>query len=163
MTAFKTLIFLVSLGAAAPALATDGTAPEAPALPAAEAWSADPALRFDAADVVLEDFKWIARPIVVFADTPADPRFREQIQLLDDRPDALSERDVVVITDTAPAAKSDLRQKLRPRGFMIVLIGKDGGVKLRKPFPWDVRELSRQIDKIPLRQQEIRAAKSAAE
>jgi hypothetical protein len=49
-----------------------------------------------------------------------------------------------------------LRTKLRPRGFMVVLIGKDGGVKLRKPFPWDVREFSRSIDKMPMRQQELR-------
>ena len=32
---------------------------------------------------------------------------------------------------------------------------KDGQVKLRKPFPWDVREISRAIDKFPLRRQEI--------
>ena len=31
----------------------------------------------------------------------------------------------------------------------------DGQVKLRKPLPWDVRELTRSIDKMPLRQQEI--------
>ena len=49
-----------------------------------------------------------------------------------------------------------LREKLRPRGFMLVLIGKDGGVKLRKPFPYNVRELSRNIDKMPMRQREIR-------
>ena len=70
---------------------------------------------------------------------------------------ALAERDVVVIADTDPAAESELRRELRPRGFMMALVGKDGGVKLRKPFPWDVRELTRTIDKMPLRQQEVRA------
>jgi len=35
------------------------------------------------------------------------------------------------------------------------LIGKDGMVKLRKPFAWNMRELSRVIDKMPMRQQEI--------
>ncbi|MEM9709036.1 MAG: DUF4174 domain-containing protein [Pseudomonadota bacterium] len=39
---------------------------------------------------------------------------------------------------------------------MLTLIGKDGTVKLRKPRAWDVRELSRSIDKMPLRQDEIR-------
>ena len=39
---------------------------------------------------------------------------------------------------------------------MLVLIGKDGSVYLRKPFPWSVREIGRSIDKMPLRQQEIR-------
>ena len=104
----------------------------------------------------LSEFLWINRPIVVFADTPADPRYAEQIKRLEDGVDMLIERDVVVLTDTDPAAKSDLRTELRPRGFMMVLIGKDGGVKLRKPFPWDVRELGRVIDKMPMRQQEIR-------
>ena len=104
----------------------------------------------------IESFLWTNRPVVVFADSPADPRFIEQIALLTEGTDALSDRDVVVLTDTDPAAKSALRIELRPRGFMMVLIGKDGGVKLRKPFPWDVRELSRVIDKMPMRQQEIR-------
>lgn len=71
-------------------------------------------------------------------------------------------RDVVVIVDTDPDAKSELRTKLRPRGFMMVIVGKDGGVKLRKPSPWTVREITRQIDKMPLRQEEIRLRKATA-
>ncbi len=45
---------------------------------------------------------------------------------------------------------------MRPAGFMLVLVGKDGGIKLRKPSPWDVREITRSIDKMPMRQREIR-------
>ena len=104
----------------------------------------------------LSDFLWEKRPIVVFADTDRDPAFIRQLELLEARSEALAERDVVILTDTDPDAMSELREKLRPRGFMLVLIGKDGGVKLRKPFPWSVRELSRAIDKMPLRQQELR-------
>jgi hypothetical protein len=112
-------------------------------------------------DVDLSDLKWIKRPVVVFADSPNDPAFIEQMDLLRDGQAELSERDVIVITDTAPDPLSDLRRKLRPRGFMLVLIGKDGGVKLRKPFPWDVREISRSIDKMPIRQREIREGKDS--
>ncbi len=118
-------------------------------------WRADPTVTFDAVDARLEDFLWQARPVVVFADTPLDPNFQRQIELLATRPGELAERDVVVLTDTDPEAFSPLREKLRPRGFMLVLIGKDGAVKLRKPLPWDVRELTRSIDKMPLRQQEV--------
>ncbi len=104
----------------------------------------------------LSEFLWINRPLVVFADTPADPRFIQQMEYIEARLDALAERDVIVLTDTNPAAKGTLRKKLRPRGFMLVLIGKDGIKYLRKPFPWDVREITRTIDKLPMRQQEIR-------
>lgn len=104
----------------------------------------------------LTDFLWTKRPIVVFADTPNDPRFEQQMSLLQERAADLVERDVVVLADTDPESKSALRTKLRPRGFMMVVIGKDGGVKLRKASPWDVREITRVIDKTPSRQREVR-------
>jgi hypothetical protein len=119
-------------------------------------WTDDHSIVFDAAELALDDFIWAARPIVVFAQSENDPQFQRQMTLLLERVDELSERDVVIITDTDPDALTDVRQQLRPRGFMLALLGKDGQVKLRKPAPWDVRELSRSIDKMPMRQQEIR-------
>lgn len=144
-------ILAVALLAPLSALATDAT-PPSPAMQ----WQADPKTVFEAHDVALADFQWIARPVVVFADTPADPRFQQQMALLEARAEELAERDVVILTDTDPTALSDARQHLRPRGFMLALLAKDGTVALRKPFPWDVRELTRAIDKMPLREQEIR-------
>lgn len=119
-------------------------------------WEADRSTVFDAGDVDLGEFLWLARAVVVFADTPNDPRFAQQMKALTSRPDDLALRDVVIITDTDPAADTALRERLRPRGFMMALVGKDGTVKLRKPLPWSLRELTRSIDKMPLRQQEIR-------
>jgi hypothetical protein len=69
----------------------------------------------------------------------------------------LAARDVVVLVDANPAEETALRKKFRPRGFAVLLMGKDGQIKLRKPFPWDARELSRSIDKMPMRQQEMRS------
>lgn len=109
-----------------------------------------------ATDTSLEEWLWLKRPVVVFADNPADPRYVEQMQLITERLEALDERDVVVITDTDPAARSSVRQKLRPRGFMLTIIAKDGTIVARKPAPWSEREISRSIDKLPLRQQEVR-------
>lgn len=111
----------------------------------------------------LDPFLWIARPVVVFADTPNDPRFVEQLDLLEARKGELFARDVVVLTDTDPEAETELRRRLRPRGFMLAIVGKDGQIKLRKPSPWDVREITRSIDKMPLRQQEIRDARRRGE
>ncbi|MBC6436769.1 MAG: DUF4174 domain-containing protein [Rhodobacteraceae bacterium] len=109
-----------------------------------------------AVDVDLNDFLWQSRPIVVFADTEADPRFREQMALLAARPDPLLERDVVIIFDTDPDARSDIRRQLRPRGFALVLMDKDGTVNLRRPSPRDVREIMRVIDNMALRIEELR-------
>ena len=105
----------------------------------------------------LSQYLWTARPLVVFAPSEQDPRFVQQMAWLEARRAEFDERDVVILTDTDPEAQSELRDALHPRDFQIVLIGKDGQVKLRKPFPWDARELSRAIDKMPLRQQEIRS------
>ena len=107
-------------------------------------------------EVDLADFLWFNRPIVVLADSPDDPRYIKQMALLMDNLEELKTRDVVILTDTDPSQKTRLRKRLRPRGFMLVLIGKDGSVKLRKPFPWDVRAISRAIDKMPMRRQEMR-------
>ena len=121
-------------------------------------------LEFRAADdAVREDFLWRLRPVIVFADSELDPRYIEQITLLKDGAAELVDRDVIVITDTDPSAMSPLRTELRPRGFMLVLLGKDGEIRLRKPFPWDVREISRSIDKIPLRQREIQDRREPGE
>ena len=124
-------------------------------------WREDPRVVFESTDVSLDDFLWEARPLVVFADSPFDPAFQEQIDLLMGRIDDLARRDVVVITDTDPQAMSDIRRKLRPRGFMLALVNKEGAVALRKPFPWHVREITRSIDKMPLRQQELREQRKA--
>lgn len=107
----------------------------------------------------LKTFAWQNRLIVVFANSKEDVRLQTQIEYLKIDPAALTEREIVVLTDSDPARDSLLRQKFRPRGFTLLLIGKDGQVKLRKPFPWDLRALSRAIDKMPMRRQEIKAKK----
>ena len=107
-------------------------------------------------EVELSQFLWKKRALVVFADGPDDPRFIEQMSRLETRTEDLAERDVVLLIDTDPEAESELRKQLRPRGFMLVLLGKDGSVYLRKPLPWSVREIARSIDKMPMRREEMR-------
>ena len=104
-------------------------------------------------------YEWKNRVLIVFANSDRDPRFQDQLAMLNEQIDALRERDVVVAIDTDPTMKSKLRTTFRPHGFMILLIGKDGHKALRKPFPWDIREISRSIDKMPMRQQEMRQDK----
>ena len=103
----------------------------------------------------IKSFEWAQRPIVIFANSDKDPNFISQMEFLSQDIKALKERDIVVLVDTNPSVPSALRKKLRPHGFAFILIGKDGQVKLRKPSPWNIREIARVIDKMPIRQQEI--------
>ena len=103
----------------------------------------------------IKGFEWAQRPIVIFANSNKDPNFISQMEFLSQDIKALKERDIVVLVDTNPSIPSALRKKLRPHGFAFILIGKDGQVKLRKPSPWNIREIARVIDKMPIRQQEI--------
>lgn len=134
------LLYIIALAAFLPSAAVAQT-PEDP-------------LAVSATEVVLADLLWVKRPLVVFADSPDDPNFVRQMQLLNRNASDLVDRDVLVITDTDPAARTDVRLKLRPRGFSLVLMDKDGQAKLRKPLPWDVREITNAIDKFPLVRQE---------
>lgn len=108
-----------------------------------------------ASEVVLADLLYLSRPVVVFADSPDDPNYIRQLELLTHNPTDLLDREVVIITDTTPNPPSEIRQKLRPRGFSLVLLDKDGKVVLRKPLPWDVREITHAIDKFPSRRIEM--------
>ena len=130
---FKPLTFLILvLALAGPAPADEAFAPVA------------------AADVVVADHLFVHRPVVVFADSPDDPNYLRQMALLERGAADLAERDVIVVTDTDPANPSELRHMLRPTGFSLVLMDKDWKPTLRKPLPWDVREITRAIDKMPL-------------
>lgn len=106
------------------------------------------------AQPTLEELKGHARPAVIFADSPEDPRFIQQMSYLDAFPEELEKRGVVVLTDTDPAANGPLRQRLRPQGFGVVLIDLDGSVAHRRPLPTTVRELVNFIDRTPSRRLE---------
>ena len=142
-----------------PVAAESPAVPEAPADPVA-AWEADRMTILDAAEVDLEAFEYLARPLVVFADNPRQPQVAEQLRLIEADLNTLALRDVVVIVDTDPEARSAVRQTLRPRGFGLVLMDKDGRVTLRRPAPLSVREIARAIDRTPIRLEELRNGRS---
>lgn len=141
------LATLAALTLALTAAAAETDRPTLPPIPAAE--------------VALADFLWLKRPIVVFADSPNDPAFQTQLRYLAEDPAELLRRDVVILTDADPEAPSEARRTLRPRGFSMVLLEKNGQVMLRRPLPSSVREIARAIDRFPLRQQEIREQRAA--
>lgn len=110
----------------------------------------EPLVAVEAHGVTMAEFKWRHRPVVVFAESDQNPEFTRQLELLAERPEALRERDVVVIIDAQPNPQSEFRKTLRPRGFSLVILDKDGEVEIRKPRAWTVREIVAAIDKFPL-------------
>lgn len=108
----------------------------------------------------LSAYVGVARPVVVFADGPADPRVKDQLEELNRRARELAERDVVLLIDTDLLAGGTLRQQLRPHGFTVVLLNKDGGVALRRSQPTPAQTLVRLIDRMPIRREEIDSSKS---
>lgn len=135
-----------------PAFAQDAPAVEAPAADAAPMEAL--AVEEEAEQPTLEDLLWVARPIVVFADTPNDPRFIQQMTMLEQQTSDLEERGVVILTDTDPGAMGPLRRELRPRGFGLVLVDRDGSIVQRRPNPTTSREIINLIDRLPSRRQE---------
>ena len=127
----------------------------APVWQAAAADAVPPLVTLPAEGLDLGQYLWKNRIVVVFADTDADPAFAEQLALLAEDPAALTQRDVVVVTDSRPQPPTPARAKLRPHGFSLIWIDKDGAVRFRKASPWTVRELTQAIDKTPLRLQEL--------
>ncbi|MEZ5796248.1 MAG: DUF4174 domain-containing protein [Paracoccaceae bacterium] len=107
-----------------------------------------------ASDVVEADLVYLRRPVIVFADSPNDPAFVRQMEVLPRYYAELALRDVILITDTDPATPSALRKRLRPRGFSLVLMDKDWNVAIRKPLPWEGREIINSIDKMPIARSE---------
>jgi Domain of unknown function (DUF4174) len=131
--------FLAVLALCLPALSFPAGADEAPAF-----------APVPASEVVEADLVFLRRPVIIFADSPNDPAFVRQMELLARTYDQLAARDVILITDTDPATPSALRKKLHPRGFSLVLMDKDWKPSIRKPLPWDGREIVNSIDKMPI-------------
>ena len=107
-----------------------------------------------AAEVVEADLLYVRRPVIIFADSPHDPAFIRQMELLPRHYAELAARDVILIVDTDPANPSPLRRKLRPRGFSLVLMDKDWKPSIRKPLPWEGREIVSSIGKMPIARSE---------
>ena len=65
------------------------------------------------------------------------------------------ERDIAVLVDDG-FPHSGLRRRYNRQGFTAILVGKDGGEKLRRRGVLDVNTLSHTIDAMPMRQHETR-------
>ena len=85
------------------------------------------------------------RRLYIYAPTASDPALIQQRHLVDAARPGLAERDLVLIEIIGK----------RPH-FEAVLVGKDGGEKLRATTPLTSERLFEIIDAMPMRRQEMR-------
>lgn len=111
----------------------------------------------------LASYRGRRRVVLVFA-SPSDPRLAEQRRALARLGAGGDERDVALVVVagarvTPPVGRAvDLRRRFdaADTAFVALLIGKDGGVKLRRTGVLDAGLLVKTIDAMPMRRAEVR-------
>jgi hypothetical protein len=130
--------------------------------------------------VTLSTLRDTHRPLLVFTPN-TNPQFLKQIRELAASANDLHQRDVLVVPlllhdddkpwgvafnledigsmTAAEQAATRKRFHIAPNAFTVILIGKDGGEKLRSSIPLSVDTLRSTIDAMPMRQDEMRQPK----
>ena len=117
----------------------------------------------------LKQHRWEDRVLLLLTDSLENPEYIRQTDALQQRPEELAERKLIVYTlnkgryakgippgpwNTGVAWKPDTRDV--KTGFRIVLVGLDGGVKMDKQAFVPPEELWTLIDGMPMRRAELR-------
>lgn len=116
----------------------------------------------------LKSRQWQNRIVLIYGLTAEQAAFAQQKQLLASEAAGVDERDIVVIDAIESQLSATDRLYLQtelglPTGrFGVVLIGKDGGVKLRQAAPIRPQTLFATIDGMSMRQREMRERKRAS-
>jgi hypothetical protein len=95
----------------------------------------------------------------MLAADPESPDLAEQKRQIKSLKDGAAERELVVVQPPAGSAEAKalrLQLGLGSEPFQAVLVGKDGGAKLRAAKPITALELMATIDAMPMRQDEMR-------
>ncbi len=118
---------------------------------------------------LLKPLKWNYRPLLIFSSSD-NKHLEKQLTNIENNRKGIIERDMKIIILNADSTStmddieidsaqvSDLYKKFNVsrEQFAILLIGKDGGVKMRKTQSVEMKKIFALIDKMPMRQQEMR-------
>ena len=111
----------------------------------------------------LSNYDWKNRVLILFGDA-GDPKMVQQVELLRKQTDGLTDRDMVVLQVSGAsvravygsgspidAARLKREANIDGDGFQAVLVGKDGGIKLRSDKVVSDVEMFDLIDRMPMR------------
>ena len=118
----------------------------------------------------LEEYRWNNRPLFVFSPTPDREDYRKQLRDLSSKEEGIEDRDMIVhlvleegnsFVEDLPLGKEAVRQlqekfEIDPADFAVILVGKDGGVKLREEEYTAMSDIFDLIDSMPMRKQEMK-------
>lgn len=123
----------------------------------------------------IEEHRWKQRVLIFSASAPTNVGYKRQEQLMEKGKRGMKERDLVIyklyddhwlgpgekMLSEEQAAAIREAYDIPESQFMVVLIGKDGGIKMRKDDIVSSREIFELIDSMPMRKTEMRRQKSA--
>ena len=122
-------------------------------------------------DIVdLDQYRWKNRLLFLFSPSVEVLAYRSLSQELNRNLDGVRDRDLLIFRileqgpsvmgsqEISPQAAENLRRHIgvSREKFTVVLVGKDGGVKLQQSEPVPLAEIFALIDSMPMRQREMR-------
>jgi hypothetical protein len=124
-----------------------------------------------AAAAELSDYLWQRRPLLLFAPSESDPRLLETMRRIEASRCDFMDRDIVLgrivtegtstldghVVDTEQVRQLVSEFGIGSDSFSVVLIGKDGGEKLRLSDIPDLQAIYAVIDGMPMRARETSA------
>ena len=109
------------------------------------------------------------RPLLIFAPKSDDAQMGIQLRILVEHAAEAGDRQIVAIAlpyhspspsdvQLSPTEAESARRRFHidPGAFAVILLGKDGGPKLRADKPISMTRLEKTIDAMPMRQDEVR-------
>ena len=124
----------------------------------------------DALSMDLTQFQWKNRLLFLFAPERSDSLFSDLRNEIVAQKNRVQDRDLVVfeILESGPSFMNTTRLDVQmaatlrrefdvsPGRFIVILVGKDGGVKLKRNTHIKLNDIFALIDAMPMRQQEMR-------
>lgn len=117
----------------------------------------------------IRQHEWNNRLLLILSNENSKSLYQEQVDLLKENAEGLEERKMIIYTIMPDKYKkglfsdswkesTDLNDRFRQKNtdFEVILIGLDGGVKLRQTDVLRIEKLFSTIDAMPMRQREMR-------
>ncbi|WP_299801102.1 DUF4174 domain-containing protein [uncultured Maribacter sp.] len=117
----------------------------------------------------LSDYKWKNRIVILYENNTNTNTtdVKSALNIIDNNGSKFTERDILVFTYkdsvlyTTEGKATDIKKpSTLPKSYNgYILIGKDGGIKAKSPYPFKIQQLTDLIDSMPMRRSEMKSNK----